>query len=139
MSHRRILPIALALVLFVSVFATTASTASTHSSGNQAALVRNVPETQGAVHARSAGIGIFLRSLVSHVVHRTRPIVARTVARRVVRKYAWEWTKWEAVQWYCGRWDAYFGYDRSNWYWAAHYYQHPNWAWHICARYGYLG
>lgn len=138
MSRKRILPVALVLVLSVSGVVACGATARAHAerSHAQAVAQREVPRT--GVPARAAIVPPFVRTLLRHIVHKARPIVSNYVKRRV-RRLAWEWTKWEAVQWYCGRWDAYFGYNRRTWYLAAHYYYGPNWAWRLCREWRYFG
>ena len=76
--------------------------------------------------------------MLSHSFYKARPLFTNHVRKRVVKEVGWEWGKYELVQWWCDRWDAYFGYDRSYWYRAANYYYHPYWAWRLCARYGYF-
>jgi hypothetical protein len=132
------LRITLVLALCVGVMATTGATASAASGVSRTTLIKDVHHPQGHIPARAAGIEVFLRKLFSHVVHKARPIVTKKVTKRVIRKFAWEWTKEQAVDWYCDRWYAAFGYDRSYWYWAANNYYHPFWAWRTCARWGYF-
>lgn len=133
MCHRRILSIALVLVLALTVAVSTASASAT-AGDSRAAVV--APDTRQSVPAHAAGIGSFIWNLVAHAVYRSAPVISRRVGTYVVRKYAWQWTRAEAVYWFCRRWDAYLG--RSTWYWAAHWYYYPNWAWKVCAQYGYF-
>ena len=135
MRHKRILSVALVLALALAVAVSTGSAAGATTADSRAAVVQS--DTRQSVQARSASIGTFIWTLVRHAVYRSAPVIGRRVGGHVVRRYAWQWTRTQAVHWFCRRWDAYLG--RSTWYWAAHYYFYPNWAWNICARYGYFG
>ena len=134
MCHRRILSFTLVVALALAVAVSTGSAASASTGDSRAAVV--APDTRQSVPAHAAGIGSFIWTLVRHAVYRSAPVIGRRVATTVVRRYAWQWTRTQAVYWFCGRWDAYVG--RSTWYWAAHYYYYPYWAWNVCARYGYF-
>jgi hypothetical protein len=135
MCHIRKFSVALVLVLALAVAVSTASAASATTGHSRAAVV--APDTRQSVPAHAAGIGSFIWVLVRHAVYRASQVISRRVGTSVVRRYAWSWTRAQAVYWFCHRYDAYLG--RSTWYWAAHYYYYPNWAWNVCARYGYFG
>ena len=135
MCHRRITSVALVLALALAVAVSTGPAAGAATGDSRAAVVR--PDTRQTVPARAAWIGPFIWNLVRHAVYRSAPVIGRRVATSVVRNYAWDWTRRQAVYWFCRRYDAYLG--RPTWYWAAHFYYYPNWAWNLCARYGYFG
>jgi|SRR5215217_2869926 len=134
MCHTRILSIALVAALALSVAVSTGSAASAGTVDTRAAVV--APDTRQSVPAHAAGIGSFISNLIAHAVYKSAPVISRRVGTYVVRRYARQWTRAQAVYWFCRSYDAYLG--RSTWYWAAHYYYFPNWAWNVCARYGYL-
>jgi hypothetical protein len=135
MCRRRTLSVALVLTLALAVAVSTGSAANATTGDSRTAVV--APETRQSVRARAAGIGAFIWRLVTHAVYRSSSVITPRVGSYVVRRYAWQWTRAQAVYWFCRRWDAYVG--RSNWYWAARFYYYPNWAWNVCARYGYFG
>ena len=136
----------LAVALAACVIAAPAASAETlqPSRGLPAALNSGLPaaSTPGArlghvgVRARAASPVSLLFRLLGRVVFRSRPVVSWPV-RTYVRRVGVRWTKRQVIEWYCGQWDRYFGYDVSRWRWAADYYWSARWSWYFCSAHGY--
>jgi hypothetical protein len=56
--------------------------------------------------------------------------------KQVVIDRAAEWSRLQAIRWYCHSWWRYYGYDTDAWQQAAYYYAGPAWAWNFCAARG---
>lgn len=106
------------------------------------ALCLAVPATAAAAapaapaHERASASGIPLPPLVKNLVqrgfHRGKPVL-KYVGKRTLRT----WTKEQVVEWWCGSWDRYFGYDVNRWRYAAQYNWSAYWAWRFCESNGY--
>jgi hypothetical protein len=94
------------------------------------------PSPRTGVRVRASQIGSLLARLLGRAVNRGANIISSAV-----RRWAWRqvsrWSRWQVVHWWCSQWHRYFGYDTSRWYWAAHYYWGPRWAWNFCVSNGY--
>jgi hypothetical protein len=88
------------------------------------------------VRARAASPVSLLGRLLARVIYRARP-VATSFARRYARRAVVNWTKRQVIEWYCGQWYRYFGYDARLWRWAAHHYPSAWWSWNYCLTSGY--
>jgi hypothetical protein len=107
----------IALALLLACVLSTATAATAH-----AVSAPTITRPQG-------GAGPFVKWLL-----RQASKVFGQQARRVAVDQAQEWTRRQAIDWYCTGWLRYYGYSYTRWRQAAFGYYEPRWAWNYCTQ-----